>query len=370
MQKNRVVWLKWIAIICGIVGGIGAVIAFVVSGNISENFIQEKVEQVLEDRFPSAHRIGTVSLSWPNQIVISQLVIEQGEKGKESPIVIEDIHGRLKLIPLLFKKFVVKKLSARQINYKNQVLVKGFITNYFSIKNDKVDFSAHLNINDGPAALKGTIEVHRKEPVFNILFDAKDMHITQDVPMLQLLPLFRVREGEIGGMMSVNGYARGEGRGKNALNEKLDVNANLTVRDGYIKGNKLLSSILDIIGAKDTYSFQTMEAIIQIRDSRINTPKMDVQGPVMSLTASGMTSFDGTILYEAMVRFDKKYLGKNAEKVADLFLREDAIPFEIRGTTKNPRVSVKLNRDKIDQLVKGLLDDFLSKKEKRKNEKN
>lgn len=366
MQKNSVVWLKWIAIICGIVGGIGTGIVFVVSGNISENFIQEKVEQVLEDHFPSAHQVGTVSLSWPNQVVISQLVIEQGEKGKESPIIIEDIQGRLKLIPLLFRKFVVKKLSARQINYKNQVLVKGLITDHFSLKNDRVNFSAHLNINDGPATLKGTIDLRQKKPVFNILFDAKDMHITQDVPLLQFFPLFRVREGEIGGMMSVNGYARGEGRGKNALNEKLDVNANLTVRDGYIKGNKLLSSILDIIGAKDTYSFQTMEAIIQIRDSKINTRKMDVQGPVMSLTASGMTSFNGTISYDAMVRFDKKYLGKNAEKVADLFLREDAIPFEIRGTTKNPRVSVKLNRDKIDQLVKGLVDDFLSKKEKYK----
>ncbi len=369
MQKNRVVWLKWIAIICGIVGSIGAVIVYVVSGNISENFIQERVAQVLEDRFPFAHRVGTVSLSWPNQVVISYLVIEQREKGKESPIVIEDIHGRLKLIPLLFKKFIVEKLSSQQINYKNQLLIKGLITDHFSLKKDRVNFSAHLNINDGPATLKGTIDLCQKKPVFNILFDAKDMQVTQDVPLLQVLPLFRVREGEIGGIMSVNGYARGEGRGKNALNEKLDVNANLTVRDGYIRGNKLLSSILDIIGAKDTYSFQTMEAIIQIRDSKINTPKMDVQGPVMSLTASGMSAFDGTISYDAMVRFDKKYLGKNAEKVADLFLREDAIPFEIRGTTKNPRVSVKLNRDKIDQLVKGLVDDFLSKKEKHKKTK-
>ena len=98
---------------------------------------------------------------------------------------------------------------------------------------------------------------------------------------------------------------RGKGTGKEMLNKKLDANINLTIKDGHISGNKLISSILEIIGTKDAYSFDLMEAVIQIKNEKIHTQKMNIHGHVMSLSASGTTEFEGKISYDAVVKFNK-----------------------------------------------------------------
>ena len=174
----------------------------------------------------------------------------------------------------------------------------------------------------------------------------------------------------MGGILSLKGYLRGNGLGKEILNKKLVADMKLEVKNGYIKGNKLLSSILEIIGVKDAYSFDLMEAVIQIKDGKISTPKMDIHSPLLSLNASGMTKLDGSISYDAAVKFNKEHMGKDVEKIAGLLLKQDALPIEIRGTTKDPKVSVKLPKENLENLVKGLVNDFLSNpKEKQKKEK-
>ena len=85
------------------------------------------------------------------------------------------------------------------------------------------------------------------------------------------------------------------------------------------------------------YSFDLMEAVIQIKDGKISTPKMDIQGTLLSLNASGVTKFDGSISYDATVRFSKEHMDKNVEKLRDCFLKENELPIEIRGTTRDPR---------------------------------
>jgi len=63
-------------------------------------------------------------------------------------------------------------------------------------------------------------------------------------------------------------------------------------------------------------------------------------------------------------------MDKHVEKIAGLLLKENALPIEIRGTTREPKVSVKLSKDNLEHLVKGLVNDFLSNpKEKHKKEK-
>ena len=125
--------------------------------------------------------------------------------------------------------------------------------------------------------------------------------------------------------MSLKGYLRGKGLGKEILNKKLVADMKLEVRNGYIRGNKLISSLLEIIGVKGAYSFDSMEAVIQIKDGRISTPKMDIQSQLLSLNASGVTKFDGSISYDAVVRFSKEHMGKDMEKIAGLLLKENAL---------------------------------------------
>ncbi len=374
MQTNKGTWLKRVVISCGIIFCVGLAVVLIITAFISGDFIRQKVTQILDDRFKSVHQVGVFSFRWPSQINISYITIQKQEENGKEPIRFEEIQGTLKLFPLLFKKIVVKKISIREINYENRLLMKGLVTDKFSFKDGVVSTSVKLSVNEGPTAIKGVIDLRQKKPAFDISVEARDIHITQDNPFLSILPIFTTRDGEVGGILSLTGFLRGNGMGKEILNKKLVADMKLEVRNGYIRGNRLISSILEIIGVKDAYSFDLMEAVIQIKDGRISTPKMDIQSQLLSLNAFGVTKFDGSISYDATVRFSKEHMGKDMEKIAGLLLKENALPIEIRGTTKDPKVSVKLPKENLENIVKGLVSDFLSnpkekhKKERKRNE--
>jgi len=370
MQPNKGTRLKGVVISCGIIFCVGLAVVLIIPAFISGNFIRQKVTQILDDRFKSVHQVGAFSFHWPSQINISYITIQKQEENREEPLRFEEIQGTLKLFPLLFKKIVVKKISIREINYENRLLLKNLVTDKFSFNNGVVSIRVRLSVNEGPTAIKGVIDLRQKKPTFDLSIEAKDIHITQDIPFLSILPIFATRDGEVGGILSLTGFLRGNGMGKEILNKKFAGDMKLEVRNGYIRGNRLTSSILEIIGVKDVYSFDLMEAVIQIKDGKISTPKMDIQGPLLSLNASGVTKLDGSISYDATVRFSKEHMDKNVEKIAGLLLKQNELPIEIRGTTRDPKVSVKLSKDNLEHIVKGLVNDFLSNpKEKQKKEK-
>lgn len=98
-----------------------------------------------------------------------------------------------------------------------------------------------------------------------------------------------------------------------------------------------------------------------------------MQGPLMSINASGIAEFEGSISYDAVVRFNKEHLGKDAEKIAELVLKQNELPIEIRGTAKDPRVAVKLDKESLENVFKGLINDFLrnpKEKQKKRRMKN
>ena len=78
------------------------------------------------------------------------------------PIRFEEIRGTLKLLPLLFKKIVVKKISIREINYENRLLMKDLVTDKFSFKDGVVSTRVRLSVNEGPTAIKGVIDLRQK----------------------------------------------------------------------------------------------------------------------------------------------------------------------------------------------------------------
>ncbi|MEP9412255.1 MAG: hypothetical protein HRF42_12830 [Candidatus Brocadia sp.] len=371
MLKNKRTRFRRIVISCGIVLCVALVVILIVPIFISGDFIQRKVTQTLKDRFSYISQVGPVSFHWPNRVNISSLTIQRHGQNKEALIHFENIHSTLRLLPLLLKKIDVKKISIQQINYENRLLIKDLVTYKFSFRDGVVSAHTRLYINEGPATIKGVIDLRQKSPAFDLAFEAKDIYITQDIPALELFPLFTVKGGEVGGILSIVGSLQGKGLGREIVSKKLVADIKLDVRDGYIRGNKLLSSILEILGEKDLYSFDSMETLIRIKDGKVCTQKVDMQGPLMSLNASGMAEFEGSISYDAVVRFNKEHLGKDVKKIAELVLKQNELPIEIRGTTKDPRVAVKLNKENLEHVIKGLVNDFLlNSKKKQEKETN
>lgn len=368
MQIQRA-WLTWIIIACGLAVGIPLATILILPSFISEDFLQQEVARTIKERFESVRQIGRVSFHWPNKVAISSLTIQREDQKPEAQILLENIQGTLQLLPALWKEIVVKKIDIRQMNYENRLLVEDLVTDTFSFKNGILTIHARFKANEGPATVQGVIDLHQERPVFDLTFAAKGVHLTRDIPVVDLIPVFVVKDGDIGGVLSLNGTLQGNGLGKEIMNQELTANVKLEIKDGYIRGNKVLSSLLEMLGEPDRYSFDSMDAEIQVRDGKIYTQKMEMRGPLANITASGTAEFEGEISYDALVQLHKERMGKGIEKIAGLILEQNAVPIEIRGTTKNPKVAVKLNKESLEHLFKGLVNDFLRnpKKEKRHN---
>lgn len=368
-MQNQKAWLKWFVIACGLAFGIPLAAIIIVPAFISEDVIQQEVIRAVKDNFKSVQQIGTVSFSWPNKVNISSLMIQREEQNSDVPVHFEDIQGTIQVLPALWKGIAVKKIRIRQVNYENRLLVEDLVTDTFSFKNGILTIHARFKANEGPATVQGVIDLHQERPVFDLTFAANGVHLTRDIPVVDLIPVFVVKDGDIGGVLRLNGTLQGNGLGKEIINQELTANVKLEVKDGYIRGNKVLSSLLEMLGEPDRYSFDSMDAEIQVRDGKIYTQKMEMRGPLANITASGTAEFEGEISYDALVQLHKERMGKGIEKIAGLILEQNAVPIEIRGTTKNPKVAVKLNKESLEHLFKGLVNDFLRnpKKEKRHN---
>jgi uncharacterized protein involved in outer membrane biogenesis len=354
-------------IFCGIFLGVVLAGILIAPFFISENFIRQKTTQIVENALGDSCQIGTVSFHWPNRVNVSHLTVQRQEQGGGAPIQAEDLQGTVNLFPLFRKEVSLAKISVRYINYENRFLVEKLVTKKFSFKNGIISTDAQFMLNDGASTLKGTVDFHTPRPAFDFLFTGKDIHITQDMPVFQV---FTENRGELGGSLSLSGTISGRGMGSDSIKKKLVADVKLMLREGYIRGNRLVSSILEIIGAKDSYSFQSAEAEIQIRDGKIYASQMDIKGSAMNLRAAGTAEFEGTIAFDAVVQFDKAYLSKGIEKIAGLVLKDNELPLEISGTVKDPVISVKLPKDNLDHLIKGLVNEFLStSKGSRKREK-
>lgn len=362
-------WIKGLLIYGGIVVCLAVTtILVIIPAYVSEDFVKEKVAGELERRGYRVTRLEGFSFQWPGNVHLSSLVVQNQGRPTDDPIQFEEVSISVKTLPLLFKDFVAKNISIRKINYENQLLIQDLVTDKFSFQKNVLFIQAQFLLNEGAAGIKGTVDVSHGSPILDLSFTASDVHITQDVPFLSLLPMFAVKDGELSGLLSLSGSIRGSGAGKEMLNNTLVANLSLTVKDGYVKGNKLLSSLLDIMGATKTYSFDLMEASIEIKDGKINTPKVTMNGQMMSLTGSGTAAFDGTISYDATIRFNKEYLSKDMEKISKMALSNNELPVEIRGTAKSPKIAVVLYKDNLEQLVKGLISDF-TKDSKKKTKK-
>lgn len=352
-------WIKGILIYGGITICLAVTaILVIIPAYVSEDFVKEKVAGELEGRAYHVSKLEDISFHWPGNVRISSLVVQNQERHTDAPIQFEDVSISVKILPLLFKNFIAKNISIRKINYENQLLIQDLITSKFSFKKNVLFIQAQFLLNEGATSIEGTVDVSQGTPTFDLSLTASDVHITQDSLFLCLLPMFEVKDGELAGLLSLRGSIRGCGTGKEMFNNSLVANLALTIKNGYVKGNKLISSLLDIMGTKKTYSFDLMEALIEVKDGKVSTPKVAMNGQMLGLTGSGTAAFDGTISYDATIRFNKEYLSKDMEKTSRMALSNNELPVEIRGTAKNPKIAIVLYKDNMEQLIKGLITDF------------
>ncbi|MCF6150122.1 MAG: AsmA-like C-terminal region-containing protein [Candidatus Kuenenia sp.] len=359
IQENKILWIKWLIISLCLIFLIAAIFLFVYPYLISEKSITQKTVLFLENKLPSSAQIGTVSYRWPNQIQISRITVQKEDKDAETTTQFNDIQGTLNLFPLLLKKIIFKKIEIKQINYENSLLIEDLFTDTLSVKDNVIITHAHCRTNGGNTHIHGVIKLSKNKPEYNVTVEAKDVYITQEMPVLRDLPLFKTEGSEAGGILSIEGNISGKEFGKKTLNKHLKGRFTLRIRNGYMKSMSLFSSLSEIIAINELYSFDLLETEVQIKEETIYTPRAIIDSQLLKLDASGMIGFGGKLFYNANVTVNEKLLNADIEKLAGTAFTQNAMPLEITGTVNDPKISIKLSQDNIEQLVKELTNDFL-----------
>ena len=368
MQKKKVLWIKWLVVSFCLTSLVVAISIFVFPTLFFEKSITQKAVLLLENRLPSSAQTGTVSYHWPNQIHVSYIILQKQNSDQKTTTQFDDIQGTLKLFPLLWNQVIFQKIEVKQINYENSLLIEDLFTDTLSLKDGVITTHAQFKANGGKTYLHGVIELNRDIPEFNITIKAHDVYITQEMPVLRDLPLFKNNGSEAGGILNIEGYLAGKGFGRNTLNKDIKGNFTLSIRNGYIKSNVLFSALSEIITINDFYSFDLLETEVRIKDETMYTPKAIVDSKLLKMEASGMIGFGGKLFYKANITVNERFVNKDIEKITGTAFRQNAIPLEIRGDINNPKISIKLSQENVEQLVRGIVNDFLRTDKEAKKE--
>jgi len=358
--KSKNVWLKRFLFSAMIIFFVISISGYIASLLVTEKFIKKNICLALENNLNAPFQLGKVVFHWPNQVRIASLAVQSSNKeAGRNTTHFKDIHGIFQLLPLLLKKIVVKEITVKQINYENCFLIEDLVTDTFRLEGRTVFTRVRFTANGGHALIEGFFELKRNKTAFDIFIRTNNVHLTHDMPFIRNLSLFTAKGAELGGMLSLEGSVAGKYSGGKILNKKFNGNITLEINDGYIKSNSLSSFLSDIVKVKNLYLFDLIEAEVQIKKEKFYTPEVQIISPPFNVNASGVTGFRGKILYDATLRFNKEYQGDNLKKVAGLSFTNNTLPLEIKGTVKKPRVSVTLTGDNLEQVMKGLVNDFL-----------
>lgn len=359
MQKKKVLWIKWLVISFCLTALVVAISIFVFPTLLFEKSITQKAVLSLENKLPSSAQTGTVSYRWPNQIRISHIILRKQNNDLETTTQFDDIQGTLKLFPLLWNQVIFEKIEVKQINYENSLLIEDLFTDTLSLKDNEITTHVQFKANGGKTYLHGVIELKRDIPEFNITIKAQDVYITQEMPVLRDLPLFKKDGSEAGGILSIEGHLSGKGFGGNIPSKDIKGSFTLSIRNGYVKSNVLFSALSEIITIDDRYSFDLLETEVLIEEETMYTPKAIVDSQLLKMEASGMIEFGGKLFYKVNVTVNERFVNKDIEKITGTVFRQNAIPLEIRGDINDPKISIKLSQENVEQLVRGITNDFL-----------
>ena len=267
------------------------------------------------------------------------------------------------------------KLSAQeneniyeQINLNGDMSMDRVIYDAYEIKDFKAglslddgffttkDFSFVLN--DGPGTVLASVDLKEEKPP--LIFDMKlsDANINQNMDILAyIVPVLAAPEGKLAGTLNMQFKAKGNGLNwQSDLSKSLSGEGEIDIKDGYIRGGKVMTKVLKAIGGKREYEFEQVITQFVIEDSKIINDDINVNGKEFDIGLSGWTSFDGRIEYSADAEALGSQLGGDAEKILGAFSGGSKLPIVVTGTISKPKLSFKWPKpEDIGSILQGIL---------------
>ena len=267
------------------------------------------------------------------------------------------------------------KLSAQeneniyeQINLNGDMSMDRVIYDAYEIKDFKAglslddgffttkDFSFVLN--DGPGTVLASVDLKEEKPP--LIFDMKlsDANINQNMDILAyIVPVLAAPEGKLAGTLNMQFKAKGNGLNwQSDLSKSLSGEGEIDIKDGYIRGGKVMTKVLKAIGGKREYEFEQVITQFVIEDSKIINDDINVNGKEFDIGLSGWTSFDGRIEYSADAEALGSQLGGDARKILGALSEGSKLPIVVTGTISKPKLSFKWPKpEDIGSILQGIL---------------
>ncbi len=218
------------------------------------------------------------------------------------------------------------------------------------------DFS--FTLNDGPCTVLASVDLKEEKPP--LIFDMKlsDANINQNMDVLAyIVPVLAAPEGKLSGTLNMQFKANGNGLNwQDDLSKSLSGGGEIDIKDGYIKGGKVMTKVLKAIGGKREYEFEQIVTRFVIEDSKIINDDISVNGEEFDIGLSGWTSFDGRIEYSADAEGLGNHLGGDAGKILGSFSEGSKLPIVVTGTVNKPKLSFKWPKpEDIGSILQGIL---------------
>ncbi len=253
-----------------------------------------------------------------------------------------NLNGNMSMDRIIYDAYEIKDFKA------GLALDDGFFTTK--------DFSFVLN--DGPCAVSVSVDLKEKKPP--LIFDMKlsEANINQDMDVLAyIVPVLAAPEGKLSGTLNMQFKAKGNGLNwQDDLSKSLNGEGEIDIKDGYIKGGKVISKVLKAIGGRGEYEFEQIVTRFVIEDSKILNDDISVNGEEFDIGLSGWTSFDGRIEYSADAEGLGNHLGGDAGKILGSFSEGSKLPIVVTGTISKPKLSFKWPKpENIGSILQGIL---------------
>ncbi|MDR4499550.1 MAG: AsmA family protein [Candidatus Scalindua sp.] len=209
-----------------------------------------------------------------------------------------------------------------------------------------------FGLNEGEGKIFAKAILKEEKPPTEFSLNLTDVHINQKMDILAyIIPILSARDGEMSGKLNMDISAQGKGLDwQEELSKTLKAEGNISIRDGLIKGDKILSQII----RHEAFQFDELTAPIKVEDGKIFTENVQVNGREFDIGLSGWTSFDGRMEYMVESEAVAKYLGGDAEKILGMLGKGSKLPIVITGTVEKPRITFKL--PKSEKGIGGILE--------------
>ncbi len=196
-----------------------------------------------------------------------------------------------------------------------------------------------FKLNEGQGNISAKANLKEEKPPLDFSLNLSDVRINQKLDILAYaIPILPTSDGQISGMFNLMLNAKGNGLNwQDELSKSLNAVGEINIKDGYIKGDKIISNILK----KEGYSFDDIVTQFKINDEKIFVEDLQVNSKDFSIGFSGWTSFDGQIEYTADADVVGRYIGGDAEKILGMLGKGSKLPIVITGTVNNPRLAFK-----------------------------